>query len=101
MLAASSYKQLKLAGDRQEAFAEELRDFFNTIPGWNVNSGVLPSAHARWHRGLYLVMNDNEQNIAPVEKVKVAFSNAGISLIAAIDDVQQQTFAIVVGRPQP
>jgi hypothetical protein len=84
-----------------EVFAEELRNFFTTIAGWNVSGGTLTVADTRWRHGLYLVTNSNETDIAPVEKIRSAFSSAGIVLIAATDDVRQGTFAIVVGRPQP
>ena len=39
-------------------------------------------------RGLYLVTRDNEQHTPPVEKVKAAFSAAGIALTAVTDDLR-------------
>ena len=80
-----------------ESFAEELRNFFNTIPGWTVSGSSLLSTDARWQRGLYLVTRNDEQ-IAPVEKVMAAFFTAGIALTLATDDFRRGTFVIIVGK---
>ena len=81
-----------------ESFAEELRDFFNTAPGWTVSGSSLLSTDARWQRGLYLITRNDEQHIAPVEKVMAAFSTVGIALTLSTDDFRQGTFVIVVGK---
>jgi len=52
----------------------------------------------RWQRGLYLVTRNDEQHMAPVEKVMAAFFTAGLALTLATDDFRQRTFVIIVGK---
>jgi hypothetical protein len=85
--------------DECEQFAEELRTFFNTIPGWKAGGGPLIFAQQRPRRGLWLVSRDEEKHSVPVEKISKAFDGAGVALIHSSEEVQPATFVILVARP--
>lgn len=92
--------QLKCIPDCEECmhFADELRDFINTVPGWKVGGGSLPFAGQGWRTGLSLVTkNDEQRRSPPVEKVRKAFESAGIKLNFQSEDLRSDAFEIVVG----
>src|SRR5262249_44208814 len=53
--------------DECEQFAEEIRTFVNTIPGWKVSGGPLIFAQPP-RRGLWLIANESDQHLRPVDK---------------------------------
>ena len=84
--------------DECERFAEELRDFLNTIPGWTISGGPLIFSDGHWRRGLLLSTRDDERHTAPVEHVRRAFDSAGIKLETESEEFKKGTFVIIVGR---
>lgn len=84
--------------DECEQFAEELREFFNSIPGWKTLGGPLIFP-APPRRGLWFIVNDADQHLKPVEKIFKAFEDAGISLKRSSDGTSTGTFVILVARP--
>jgi hypothetical protein len=83
--------------DECEQFAEELRDFFNSIPGWKAGGGALFFRQERQLRNVQLVARDQD-HLAIVDKIAKAFSDGGYRLERANEDVQPGTFVILVGR---
>jgi hypothetical protein len=83
--------------DECEQFAEELRDFFNTVPGWEGGGGPIIFAGPRL-RGFKIVCREDEKSLPIIKKVEGAFTDAGFPLEQSSEDVQSQTFVILVGR---
>jgi hypothetical protein len=83
--------------DECELFAEELREFFNTIPGWQTTGGplIFPAPHLR---GLKIVCREQEKNLPIVKRVEQAFADAGLPLEQSSEDVQAGTFIVLVAR---
>lgn len=84
--------------DECEQFAQELRDFFNSIPGWNAGGSALffPQPKARY--GIQLVTNVDGKNSPPVMKIRKAFADAGMALDDEVEPLQPHTFVLIVGR---
>jgi hypothetical protein len=83
--------------DECELFAEELRDFFNSVPGWKAEGSVLFFSQP-FRRGLRLVTRSDEQHIKPVEKISKAFEDAGIALPRETEESEPGGFVIIVAR---
>jgi hypothetical protein len=83
--------------DECEQFAEEVRAFLNTIPGWKAGgSGLIFAQPPR--RGLWLVANEAEQHLRPVDKLFKAFEDAGVPLRRSNEGVAPGTFVILIAR---
>jgi hypothetical protein len=82
-----------------ELFAEELREFFNTIPGWKTNGGPLLFQMPTQLRGLILFSLKETKTAEVTAKIKGAFSAAGMPLQSQADGVQSGSFVILVARP--
>jgi hypothetical protein len=85
--------------DECEKFAEEIRAFINTLPGWKAGGGPLmfPSPEA-WHHGLWLFAADKDAHTPPVEKVAKSFADAGLPLEQTSDGVNPGLFVVFIGR---
>lgn len=84
--------------DECEQFAEEIRDFFNTIPGWQAGGGPLIFPQDRPRRNLLLVARDQD-HLAIVDKIYNAFADGGVRLVRSNEELQPGTFVILVARP--
>jgi hypothetical protein len=84
--------------DECEQFAEEMREFFNTIPGWHAEGGPLIFVQSRPRRNLWLLANE-KVHLAIVDKVEKAFVAGGVPLIRSNEEVQPDAFVILVARP--
>jgi hypothetical protein len=85
--------------DECELFAEEIREFLNTIPGWEVSGSPLIFAQP-FRRGLRIISREDEKHIPPVEKLNKAFSDSGLLLIHESENaLERGGFVIVIGRP--
>jgi len=84
--------------DECELFAQELRDFFNIAPGWTAGGGPIIFPMPRLH-GLVLLSVGDGKITAAVQKIKMAFSSAGMPLEYRSDGVQPGSFVILVARP--
>jgi hypothetical protein len=81
-----------------ELYAQDLRDFFNSIEGWNVSGSPLIFASPVWRTDILLITKMGEENMRPVTLVKNAFRAADIKIHSSIEDFRAGTFVIVIGR---
>jgi hypothetical protein len=84
--------------DECEQFAEELRAFINTIPGWKTAGAPLIFPLQVPRRGLWIVSREQD-HLAAVDKLNKAFGDAGLPLTRSNEEVQPGTFLILIGRP--
>ena len=85
--------------DECEQFAEELRDFINTVPGWQASGGPLMWTISQFRYGMFFVSHGNDQDSSVAKKVFNAFRDAGLPLTPHVElQMKQGEFTIVIGR---
>jgi len=88
--------------DECEQFAENIRDFLNSIPGWKTEGGPLMFLQVTRRRGLSMLIRSSEKQVPPVERLRKAFDSAGLRLNEeVVDDMPPGRFVIIVGRAGP
>jgi hypothetical protein len=101
-LAASEHYSLQINSnpncDECEQFAEDIRDFINTVPGWTAGGGPLNLFGSKYRYGVWIVSRPDEKDSAPVQKIDKAFRDAGIPLEPDTEDFPKGTFVIVIAR---
>jgi hypothetical protein len=87
--------------DECDQFADEIRTFINTIPGWTAGGGPLMwPGPEELHRGLWLLADDQDQRKSPALKVNNAFADAGLRLQQSSGGIHPGFFVILVARPK-
>jgi hypothetical protein len=87
--------------DPCEEYAQALRDFVGTIPGWKSGGGVITFAGSSRRQGLELVDNNNAHPDL-MKKIIAAFSSAGIPLKQiSSEQLPQSLDAIIVISRHP
>jgi hypothetical protein len=88
--------------DECEQFAEEIRIFLNSIPGWHAGGGPLIFAQTPGQmHGLLMVSKEEDQTVKiPVQKLRKAFDDGGAPLTYINEETQPGTFVILVARPE-
>jgi hypothetical protein len=84
--------------DPCEQFAEELRQFVSSMPGWKADGGPLIFRNP-FRRGLKIVTRSGEKEFPVVKQIVTAFEDAGMALPRDTEDsLGPGTIVIVVGR---
>jgi hypothetical protein len=80
-----------------ELFAEEVRAYVNTIPGWAASGGplIFPAPKLR---GLKLITRDDEKSSPIVQKIEKTFGDAGMPLVRSSEDAPRGTIIVLVAR---
>lgn len=85
--------------DECEQYAEELRDFFNTIPGLQAIGGSLIFPAAHYPRGIQFITDGKEPEQSAAMRVLDALRDAGINpALTTETGMKQGDFAILIGR---
>jgi hypothetical protein len=83
--------------DECEQFAEELREFINTIPGWRVGGGaIIFQVPAPLNHGLWILAKDDRSTKAMM--IKSAFADAGMPLTYSDENLKNGDVIVVIGR---
>jgi hypothetical protein len=84
--------------DECAQFADDIRTFFNSVPGWKADEPPIIFSEPPPHkRGIYLLMSDDEK--IPAGKISMSFEAAGMSITAETDKgFQRGTLTILIGR---
>jgi hypothetical protein len=87
--------------DECEVYAEELREFIGSIPGWRAGGGVIIFTMPHEY-GLKLFTYADEENAPAPTKLRNAFNSAGLELISESNpQMSKGQNIIVVARPDP
>jgi hypothetical protein len=85
--------------DECELYADEIREFLSSIPGWKPRgSAIIFSEPFRRRRGIVIITREDEKKSSSVEKISKAFDAAGIILSNEIENYQKGQFVIVIYR---
>jgi hypothetical protein len=88
--------------DECEQYAESIREFLLSVPGWKAGgSAIIFAEPFRRRRGIALYTRDDEKNSKSVEKISSAFAAAGILLAHEIENYPPGLIIIVVYRASP
>lgn len=89
--------------DECDVFADDLRQFVATIPGWKVDGGVMVFPDPSRHRGLWLTYRSSDARLPAVQKVLNAFQDAGMPLQSEINEDLRPPGSFILGvyRPGP
>lgn len=85
--------------DECEKYAQQLRDFFNTLPGFRTYGGPLIFAESHYPSGIRFLTNGNEPKSSPAIRVLKALQDAGLNPQKTAEPaVPKGKFIILIGR---
>jgi hypothetical protein len=85
--------------DECEDYAEEMRIFISSIPGWKADGGPTPFWDSvNRNEGLLIFTRKEDKDLSSVKKLENAFDSAGIPLTPAYRDIGKGTIVIVVTK---